>query len=153
MTSGVGLLDSGKSNLCLVRKTEFIRVSRPQKFLAVQNLLFVLHPLWLGDLCISYGLLQYLVLFGCTLAAGLELVDDPAHFCNPSRIITVESLNVNQALAIPIVRNSFFPESTCKITHLFMVYHNTALDERKVDIRDLRWSIRIHLDGLQTSFI
>lgn len=153
MASGVGIPNSGESNLCLVRKTEFIRVSRPQKLLAVQNFLFVLQTLGLGDLCISYGLLQYLVLFGCTLAANLELVDDPAHFCNPSRVITVESLNVNQALASPIVRNSFFLESTCRITHLFMVYHNAALDESKVDIRDLRWSIRNHLDGLQTSLV
>lgn len=81
---GIGILNSRESNLCLVRKTELIRVSRPQEFLAVQNFLFVFQTLWLGDLCISYGPLQYLVPFGCTLAADLELVDDPTNFCNPS---------------------------------------------------------------------
>lgn len=54
----------------------------------------------------SDGLLQYLIFFDGTLVADLQPFDDPAHFCNPSRVITVERLNVDQTLASLTVRRT-----------------------------------------------
>lgn len=102
--SGDGVLNSGESDFCLVRETKLIRIPRPQELLAIQHLLLVLHSLWLVDLCMSDGMLQYLVLFDWTFLANLKLLDDFAHFSNPVRIIMVERLDVYQALANWTVR-------------------------------------------------
>lgn len=106
--SGGSVLNSGESDFRLVSKTKLIRIPRPQKLLAIQDLLFILCSLWLGDFCTSDGLLQYLVLSRRVFVADLKLLDDPTDLCNPGRIITVERLNVYQALAKLIVRKRFF---------------------------------------------